>query len=221
MKKILFITIATCFIVTGCSCSNEPDIDDNTIAQSSTSTSDITEANGTETETETSTLLPEGMAYQLEDGSYIEIDQLLAPMNSLNSICQGLSNSDSWLSVYPVGVTEKLAEYNEFESIEEYADFLHTAYVQMYGENYTLSNEYKSCSLLDEEQLSDMSEFYSDHFYVDILPEYAFIVESQFCVTYTDEEGEEQQDCTSDYYIAYYLDGSMYLDYFYVDSIDL
>lgn len=218
MKKLLFLTIATCFIVTGCSCSNEPNITDNT-TESPTNTGDITEANGTETET--STLLPDGMAYQFEDGSYMEIDQLLAPMDTLNSICEGLSNFDSLSSVYPEGVAAKLAEYNDFESAEVYADFLYTTYVQMYGENFSISNEYKSCSPLDKKSLADLNEFYAEHFYVDILPEYAFIVESQFCVTYTDEAGEEQQDCASDYYIAYYFDGSIYLDYFYVDTLDL
>lgn len=219
MKKKLCLIIITCFIMTFCSCSNEQDISENNTTESSTKNSEYTETNGNETET--STLLPDGMAYRFEDGTCIEIDKLLAPMNALNSICAGLSSYNNFSSVYPDAVIAKLAEYNYFESPEIYADFLYTTYLQMYGENFSLSNEYISCSVMDDDSIVDMSEFYSEYFFVDIVPEYAFIVESEFCVTYVDEAGDEQQEQTPDYYIAYYFDGSMYLDYFYVDTLDL
>ncbi len=220
MKKILCAIAATSFIITtGCSCFEGQTPSSTTTTEYSSNEDDVTEANGNETET--STLLPEGMAYLFDDGSYMEIEKLLAPMNTLNAICSGLSDYTDLTLVYPEEITIKLAEYNSFESPEVYADFLNTAYVQMYGESFTLSNDYKSCSLLDEDTLANMSEFYKEYFFVDISPEYAFIVESEFCVTYKDEAGDKQLDCISDYYIAYNFNGYIYLDYFFVDTLDL
>lgn len=208
-------------LITGC---NHSTTDDET----TTNTECDNAVNATEYETtsdsgedETTSALLEGMAYQFEDGAYVSIEELLAPMKNLNNICQGLSDSAAFSTVYPDDVINKLIEYNGFDSPSTYADFLYTTYIQMYGDSFSLRNEYISCSILDDEQLSDLTAFYHEYFFTAIEPDYAFIVESEFCVTYTDEEGNEQGDYSSDYYIAYSLDGNIYLDYFYVDSLDL
>ena len=222
---MLLITAAIVMISAGCSNSKQPANTTDATAPSTGTEVNATELTSTASddnnENETTSSLPEGMAYQLEDGSFISIESLLAPMNTLNSICAGLSDSPCFTNVYPDGVCEKLIEYNQFDSVADYADFLYTTYVQMYGSEYTLSNEYISCNPLDEEQLDDMIDFYNKFFFTDIEPEYAFIVNSEFCVTYKDDEGNEQQDCSSDYYIAYLYNNTIYLDYFYVDSLDL
>lgn len=209
-------------LLSGCDNTSTPDSTTASIVQTDT------EVNATESETtsadkenETTAALPDDMAYQLEDESFISIDELLAPMNKLNSICQGVSSTLGFTDIYPKEVLDKLIEYNHFTSMTEYADFLYTTYVQMYGDIYSLSNEYISCTPLDDNQLKDMIDFYKEFFFTDIKPEFAFIVESEFCVTYNDEEGNEQRDCSSDYYIAYRIHDVIYLDYFYVDSLDL
>ena len=78
-----------------------------------------------------------------------------------------------------------------------------------------------SVAITDHGVMFGVIDFYKEFFFTDIEPEFAFIVESEFCVTYNDEEGNEQRDCSSDYYIAYRIHDIIYLDYFYVDSLDL
>lgn len=215
MKKFFCLILVSAILVTGCGCSSTPD------DKTSTDNTNDTEVNATEYETTSDNTEEESTSIMLDDGTCLSIDALLSPMNSLNAICQGDSGSDSFDKVYPEAVISKLIEYNNFESTEIYADFLNTAYVQMYGDSFSIANEYISCLALDEQQLEDMREFYNEYFFTDIEPVYAFIVESEFCVTYTDEEGNELEDCSSDYFIAYCLDDVIYLDYFYVDTLDL
>ena len=107
------------------------------------------------------------------------------------------------------------------ETIADYASKLNSLYVQIYSNDFAMSNEYVACSILSESQLEDFIQFYADNVGADIVPEYAFIVESEYTITYTDEAGEEQSDCDTDYYIAYFYDGMMYLDYYYIDTLDL
>ena len=220
MKKLFCTIFLSLALLTGCS--NSAPADD------ATGNTNDTEVNATEyestsdtNESESTSELLDGMAYQFEDGAYVTIDELLCPMNTLNNICQGVCDSTAFSKVYPDDVLMKLIEYNAFDSAETYADFLLTTYTQMYGSDFSLSNEYISCSLLTDEQLSDMTAFYEEYFFTEINADYAFIVESKFCVTYTDEDGNEQGDYSSDYYIAYSLNGCIFLDYFYVDSLDL
>lgn len=223
MKKLLCTVIAFIICICGCSCDNstatDTSIDDSQNNTVVNATESVTNDGGVEQTT--NSLLPEGIAYQFEDGTYITIESLLSPMLALNAICQGTSSSLQFDKIYPTDVLTKLVEYNHFKSSNDYADFLFTAYVQLYGDTFSLTNKFLSCTPLDYDELKDMTEFYNEYFFVDIIPDFAFIVESEFNITYTDEEGNEQNDSSSDYYIAYCLNGVIYLDYFYVDSLDL
>ena len=191
-----------------------------------TSTNANTEVLATEITTtnqieETTAALPDGMAYQLEDGSYISIDSLISPMNKLNMICQGVSGTVSFSGIYPDDVAIKLAEFNRTKDPAQYADFLHQSYIQIYGSDFSVRNEYVACTPLSKEEIEDMKVFYKDYFFTEISPEYAFIVESTFKVVYKDEEGNETEDSSSDFYIAYCINDIFYVDYFFADTLDL
>ena len=170
--------------------------------------------------TEETTELPEGVAYIMEDGSSVLIDSLLKPVQTYNRICL-TADADSFTSVFPDEVIAFNLEAYDVETIADYASKLNSLYVQIYSNDFAMSNEYVACSILSESQLEDFIQFYADNVGADIVPEYAFIVESEYTITYTDEAGEEQSDCDTDYYIAYFYDGMMYLDYYYIDTLDL
>ncbi len=221
MKKITCILIA--MLLTACSYNNE--LQNNT-TDSDASTGTDTEVGATEITTtgqneETTPVLPEGMAYRFEDGTFISIDNLMTPMNKLNMICQGISGNLSFSGIYPDDVVKKLAEFNNTNSIVEYAEFMFQSYKQMYGNGFSIKNEYKSCSRVSDEDISDMIDFYREYFFTEINPDYAFIVESTFVVSYKDEEGNANEDSSSDFYIAYYMNNTFYIDYFFVDTLDL
>ena len=193
--------------------SNErTDINTEVGATVATTTSDINE---------TTSNLPEGLAYQFENGTFISIDSLISPMNKLNQICQGISSSVNFSDIYPYDIAIKLAEFNGVTDVSAYADFMYQRYIQMYGEDFSMHNEYISCTPLSDDELLDMSKFYDEYFFTNITAEYGFIVESTFKVTYKDEAGNVKEDSSIDYYIAYSLNGIIYIDYFYVDTLDL
>lgn len=174
----------------------------------------------TESNTEETTSLPEGVAYIMEDGTSILIEELLTPMHIYNTICStGLS--DGFDSVYPQTVIDFILNDSDIETIDDYAEQLYTLGSEIYYENFLMSNEYISCKPLSPEQLEDFKEFYLENMETEILPEYGFIVESEYIITYTDEAGEEQSDSATDYFIAYCFNGKMYLDYFYINTLDL
>ena len=91
----------------------------------------------------------------------------------------------------------------------------------MYGNDFSIKNEFKSCTLVSDEYINDMTDFYKEYFFTEITPDYAFIVESTFVVSYKDEKGNAKEDSSSDFYIAYYMNNTFYIDYFFVDTLDL
>jgi len=228
--RIVLYTIITilltlsCTFIAGCSAQNNGE-NNNTTGSSTDKNSDTevlaTEITTTNPNEETTATLPDGMAYQLEDGSFISIDELITPMNKLNMICQGISETASFSGIYPDDIANKLAKFNKAENPEQYADFLHHSYMQIYGTDFSVKNEYLSCTPLSYEEIEDMKEFYNNYFSTEISPEYAFIVESTFTVTYKDEEGNEAKDSSSDFYIAYCINDIFYIDYFFADTLDL
>ncbi len=219
MKKI-FCIIVTLFL-TACSNCTQDNTPQTPIETDNSAQAGATEVTTTTDTEETTTVLPEGMAHQFDDGEYISIDSLISPMNKLNNICQGIYSTITFEGIYPQDVISKLVEFNGVKNETEYADFMYQRYIQMYGENFSLLNEYISCNLLSEDELEDMITFYDEYFSTNILPEYAFVVKSNFKVSYTDKKGNVLEDSSSDYYIAYSINGVIYIDYFYVDTLDL
>lgn len=218
MKKIILIVIS--LLLTACSYNNTNENTENRTTNIGTEAG-ATEITSPYDNEETTSTLPEGMAYQLEDGTYISIDSLISPMNKLNNICQGLSDSLDFSGIYPPDVANKLAEYNNSKDTTAYAEYMFKTYVEMYGEDFSMQNEYISCSPLTDNELDNMAEFYAEYFLTNMTPKYGFIVKSAFKVTYKDEAGNAQEDTATDYYIAYSFNDVIYIDYFYVDTIDL
>lgn len=217
MKIIICLIIV--ILLTACNSNNE--FEGNTTGNVPNTEVGATEITTTGQNQETTPVLPEGMAYRFEDGTFISIDSLMTPMNKLNMICQGISGSLSFSGIYPDDVVKKLAEFNNTNSPVEYAEFMFQSYKQMYGNDFSIKNEYKSCSRVSDEDISDMIDFYREYFFTEINPDYAFIVESTFVVSYKDEEGNANEDSSSDFYIAYYMNNTFYIDYFFVDTLDL
>ena len=170
-------------------------------------------------EQETSSL-PEGVACILDDGSYLYISDLMFPVETYNYICSTGDASDFNL-VFPESVLMEMLKTHEIEDYSGYAAYLNELYKSVYNDNYTMKNEFVSCELLDESALEDFSEYYLENFNEQILPEYGCIIESNYSITYTNEEGEEQSDFDTDYFIAYLYNNTVYLDYFFIDTIDL
>lgn len=212
--SILLSSILLSFAVfTGCS-DDRPDSPANATEYTSDS-----EETSTADDEET-TLLPEGTAYILDDGTPIYTEDLMAPVNIYNTICT-TANPEGFSSVFPECIINTISEAAECGDIDEYASYLYELYCQVYNDNFSMSNDYVSCELLNKSDIESFSKFYSEHFGEEIIPEYAFIVESTYQITYDDEEGNEQSDSDTDFFIAYFYNGCMYLDYFYIDTLDL
>lgn len=215
--KLLLILLSTallsCTVFYGCSHSN-PD----SPANATENTSDTEETSSEIIEETTS--LPEGTAYIMDDGTEIYTEDLMAPISMYNIICT-TGNSEGFSSVYPECVINCIIDATECNNISEYASYLYELYCKVYNENFSMSNDFVSCELLSESELGAFSSFYLKNFNEEIIPEYGFIVESTYEIIYEDEEGNEQSDSDTDFFIAYFYNGSMYLDYFYIDTMDL
>lgn len=169
---------------------------------------------------EETTFLPEGTAYIMEDDTPIYIDDLMAPVNIYNTICT-TGNPEGFSSVFPGCIINTIPEAAQCDDIAEYTSYLYELYRQAYNDEVSMSNDFVSCQLLNQSELESFSKFYSENFGEEIMPEYAFIVESTYEIIYNDEEGNEQSDSDTDFFIAYLYNGCMYLDYFYIDTMDL
>lgn len=210
MLLVLFIGL---FYITGCD--NTPKEPANATAQET-----ATETASTSDSSETTSIFPEGVAYVMEDGTSVFIDDLLLPVLLYNDICT-TGKSDNFYSVYPQPVIDFILLTNATEDIHSYASKLYDLYHEVYGSSFSMKNEFLSCQPLTQSQLEDFSAFYFENIGFELVPDYGFLVESSYIITYTDENGEEQSDSETDYYIAYSLKGQMYLDYYYVDILDL
>lgn len=160
------------------------------------------------------------IAYTFEDGTTITKEELLSPVRLYDTICS-TGNSQYFNKVYPVEVLDFLVKSSNQETSSDYATMLFDLYKQIYGDNFTLTNEFIQCEPLTEKELENFSEFYSQNLNLDITPEYAFIVTSDFTITYTDEDNSSATDNDLDYYICYFFNNNMYLDYLYIDTLDL
>lgn len=169
-------------------------------------------------DTTTSTDSP--VAYTFDDGTFISKEQLLSPVKHYDNICS-TGNSETFKMVYPDEVLEFCIKSANKETSSDYAAMLYNLYKQIYGDSFTMSNEFLQCEPLNDDELIDFSEFYSKNVGVSIIPDYAFLVTSNFTITYKDEDDQETTDSDIDFFITYFYDGQMYLDYFYIDTLDL
>lgn len=210
---ILITFLSFSLLMTGC---------DNTQGEPANATAEETSSKSPATTNplETTSPLPEGVAYIMEDGTSIFIDDLLSPIQLYNNICT-TGNADNFNSVYPQEVIDYILQAYGAESTDSYALQIYDLYHKTYNDNFSMTNEYKSCQLLTQSQLEDFSSFYFEHIGTELTPDYGFIVESEYSITYIDENGEEQSDSETDYYIAYSLNRIIYLDYYYIDTLDL
>ena len=206
--KMLISLLVLVSLCTLCSCSKDTEETTATNQASSSTMADNT------TSTDTT------IAYTFDDGTVISKEQLLAPVKHYDDICS-TGNSESYNNVYPDEVLTFCIKSANKEASSDYATMLYELYTQFYGENFTMNNEFLQCEPLTDEQLIDFSEFYSENVGVDIIPEYAFLVTSNFTITYKDEDSQETTDSDIDFFITYLYDGKMYLDYLYIDTLDL
>ncbi len=204
--KLSLIIIASLFSL--CSCSKESTETGATNHTSSSTMSDKT------------TSIDSTIAYTFDDGTTISKDELLAPVKHYDNICS-TGNSEFFNLVYPDEVLDFCVKSAKKETSSDYAAMLYDLYMQIYGEGFTMSNEFLQCEPLSDDELADFSDFYNSNVKVDITPDYGFIVTSNFSITYRDENGSETTDSDIDFYITYYYDGQMYLDYLYIDTLDL
>lgn len=204
--KLSIIIIASLCVL--CSCSKESTETGATNHTSSSTTSDNT------------TSVDSTIAYTFDNGTTISKDELLFPVKYYDNICS-TGNSEFFNMVYPDEVLDFCVKSAKKETSSDYAIMLYDLYKQIYGEDFTMSNEFLQCEPLSDDELADFSEFYNSNVGVTITPDYGFIVTSNFSITYKDEDGSETTDSDIDFYIAYYYDGQMYLDYLYIDTLDL
>lgn len=204
--KLSLIIIASLFSL--CSCSKESTETGATNHASSSTMSDKT------------TSIDSAIAYTFDDGTTISKDELLAPVKHYDNICS-TGNSEFFNMVYPDEVLDFCVKSAKKETSSDYAAMLYDLYMQIYGEDFTMCNEFLQCEPLSDDELADFSDFYNRNVKVDITPDYGFIVTSNFSITYRDENGSETTDSDIDFYITYYYDGQMYLDYLYIDTLDL
>ena len=177
---------------------------------------EINATNSTSTEIETDT----NIAYTFDDGTIITKDELLAPIRTYDNICSTGDASD-FLKVYPAEVLDFCLEASGQESYEEYAEMLLYLYTQNYGTNFQLTNTFVDCQPLTEHELEKFCQFYEENMNLSLEPSYAFIITSEFNISFFDEDNSPMNDSDLDYYIAYFFNNNMYLDYFYIDTLDL
>ena len=188
--------------------------------------SNNTEANATNTPTTLATdtnqesTSSDPIAYYFENGTSITKEKLLAPINLYNKICT-TGNSTDFTKVYPQKVLDFFIKSANQESVSDYATMLFNLYTQIYGDNFSMTNNFIGCEPLNNDKLDDFITFYADNLDFSIVPEYAFIITSEFNISYVNENGTPTTDSDTDYFIVYYHNNNMYLDYLYIDTLDL
>lgn len=188
--------------------------------------SNNTEANATNTPTTLATdtnqesTSSDPIAYYFENGTSITKEKLLAPINLYNKICT-TGNSTDFTKVYPQKVLDFFIKSANQESVSDYATMLFNLYTQIYGDNFSMTNNFIDCEPLNNDKLDDFITFYADNLDFSIVPEYAFIITSEFNISYVNDAGTPTTDSDTDYFIVYYYDNNMYLDYLYIDTLDL
>lgn len=160
------------------------------------------------------------IVYTFDDGTSITVENLLTPTTLYNNICM-TGQSENISFVYPESVLDFVIKSYSSTDVDSYVEQLYTLYSNIYNKEFTMENSFVSCQLLNDEQINDFIDFYANSIGASVLPEYAFIVESVYTISYKDKDGDEYSDSATDYYIAYFIDGQSYLDYYYIDTLDL
>ena len=203
--KISLLIILSVLLLSLSACSNNDDHEIN-----------ATDSPSTEVETETDT----NIAYTFDDGTTLTKDELLSPVRTYDNICS-TGDASNFLKVYPAEVLDFCLEASSQETYEDYAQMLYNLYTQIYGENFQLTNTFVDCQPLTDHELEKFCQFYEKNMNLSIEPSYAFIITSEFNISYFDDDDSPMNDSDLDYYIAYFFNNNMYLDYFYIDTLDL
>lgn len=204
-NKIKILALFIILLLSLNACSNKDDKEIN-----------ATNSPSTEIETETDT----NIAYTFDDGTILTKDELLAPVRTYDNIC-ATGDASNFLKVYPAEVLDFCLEASGQETLEDYAQMLFKLYTQIYGENFQLTNTFVDCQPLTDHELEKFCQFYQENMNLSMEPNYAFIITSEFNISYFDEDDSPMNDSDLDYYIAYFFNNNMYLDYFYIDTLDL
>ena len=202
-RKTILFALFSVLLFTISACSNKDD-------------TEINATNSTSTEIETDT----NIAYTFDDGTIITKDELLAPIRTYDNICS-TGDASEFLNVYPAEVLDFCLEASGQETYEEYAEMLLYLYTQNYGTNFQLTNTFVDCQTLTEHELEKFCQFYEENMNLSFEPSYAFIITSEFNISFFDEDNSPMNDSDLDYYIAYFFNNNMYLDCFYIDTLDL
>ena len=149
------------------------------------------------------------IAYTFDDGSTITKQELLVPITLYNNICAS-GDATAFSKVYPPKVLDFFLVSSNQETSVEYAEMLYSLYTQVYGEEFNMTNTFIDCKLLTPNELNDFCQFHEENIDISIMPDYAFIVTSEYNISYLDKNGLSTTDSELDYYIAYFYENNMY-----------
>ena len=145
-------------------------------------------------------------------------------------------------SAYPEFARNALITQTSLTNLKDYVEKIYETYIQLFGDDFIISNSLVNTTVLNHEELENMRMYYNQCYNEDFDIKYAVIMETVCTITYTktveqeisSDSGENTTETSStedlasnikellsdsetEYFISYFYNGKWYMDYIYTD----